>query len=83
VDSAPGLDRVRGAIEGAGRLAREAARLRGVPESDIRRELISESALATGVHGMDVAAAVVFLASEAAGNITGQDLNVSAGAVMY
>lgn len=55
----------------------------GRPESEIRAELEAQSCMRRLVSPEEVAAAVVFLASDAASGLTGVDLNVAAGAVMY
>jgi len=60
---------------------RKQAELRGLPEEEVRAELSSSSPLGQLVQAHDVAAACVYLASAAA--ITGEDLNVTAGVVMY
>ncbi|MFI5735060.1 SDR family NAD(P)-dependent oxidoreductase [Kribbella sp. NPDC051587] len=46
-------------------------------------QAVSESPLGRLVAAADVSAAVVFLGSDRAASITGEDLNVSAGLVMY
>ncbi len=56
---------------------------RGVTPAILRAELQAETALDRPVSEDEVAAAVRFLCSDEAGGITGQDLNVSAGSVMY
>jgi NAD(P)-dependent dehydrogenase (short-subunit alcohol dehydrogenase family) len=59
------------------------AATRGISAEDARREMVSESPLARLVPPDDVASVVAFLASDASASITGEDLNVSAGIVMY
>lgn len=59
------------------------AEARGMEEGDVRREMAAEAALDRLTEAVDVAAAAVFLASEAARGITGADINVNSGAVMY
>ena len=54
-----------------------------IPVARAREQFTSPSPLRRLVPPQDVAAAVVFLASDAAASITGEDLNVSAGVVMY
>lgn len=56
---------------------------RGVEPSMVRSEFAGHSPLGRLTSPAEVAAAVVFLASEAASGITGADINVNAGAVMY
>jgi NAD(P)-dependent dehydrogenase (short-subunit alcohol dehydrogenase family) len=53
------------------------------PEDEVRAELASVSPLARFVAAREIASAAVFLASEASSAITGEDLNVSVGAVMH
>ena len=55
----------------------------GKHENEIAAGLVRDAALGRFVEAADVAALVVFLASDAARNMTGQDFNVSAGLVMY
>ncbi len=56
---------------------------RGISAEQARAELTGGSALRRMVDADEVAAACVFLASDAASGISGEDLNVSAGMVMY
>jgi NAD(P)-dependent dehydrogenase (short-subunit alcohol dehydrogenase family) len=56
---------------------------RGVEPSVVRSEFAGQSPLGRLTHPTEVAAAVVFLATDAASGITGADLNVNAGVVMY
>ena len=62
---------------------RNQAVLQGVSEESARREFTDASALKRLVEPDEVAAVCVYLASDASSAITGEDLNVSAGAVMY
>lgn len=59
------------------------AKARGVPVEQVRAEFVSGSPLGKLVRGDDVADAVLFLASPLSGSVTGEDVNVSAGATMY
>jgi len=59
------------------------SRARGIDAAEVRREFEMEAALRRLTEPIDVARAAVFLASEAASGITGADLNVNSGAVMY
>lgn len=63
-------------------LANQAALL-GITTEEARERMLRDNSLGRFVSAGDVAAAVAFLASEAAASITGEDLNVSAGTVMY
>ena len=56
---------------------------RGISEEEARVEMEEESPLNRLTRAEDVARAVLFLASEGASAITGADLNVNSGAVMY
>jgi NAD(P)-dependent dehydrogenase (short-subunit alcohol dehydrogenase family) len=67
-------------IEGI--FGRAAAR-RGVDTDLIRQEETARTAIGRLVFPEDVARTVLFLCSDEAAAITGQDVNVSAGAVMY
>jgi len=59
------------------------ARARGVSEEDVRAGFAAEAALNRLTEARDVADAAVFLASDQARAITGVDLNVNSGVVMY
>ncbi|HLX58241.1 MAG TPA: SDR family oxidoreductase [Ktedonobacteraceae bacterium] len=74
-----------GGVEGerVERVIREQARIEGISLEEARRNFIGNSPLGRMVPPEDVAGAVVFLASDNAASITGEDLNVSAGTVMY
>lgn len=63
-------------------IQKQAAVQRVAPE-DVRHQLIGSAPLRRTVDPDDVAAACVFLASPAASSITGEDLNVTAGLIMY
>ncbi len=56
---------------------------RGISVARAREEMVSDSPLGRLTPPADVAAAVTFLAGDAAASITGEDLNVSAGIVMH
>ncbi len=56
---------------------------RGITEAEARGSLTGASPLGRMVHAREVAAACAYLASDSAAAITGEDLNVSAGVVMY
>lgn len=74
-----------GAVEGEriGRVIRNQAAAQGVSEEEALRQFTSSSPLGRLVPPGDIAAAAIFLASDRAASITGEDLNVSAGTVMY
>lgn len=59
------------------------AEARDLSEEAVRREMEAMSPLKRLTHAEDVAAAAVYLASEEAGALTGVDLNVNSGVVMY
>jgi NAD(P)-dependent dehydrogenase (short-subunit alcohol dehydrogenase family) len=59
------------------------AEARGIEVDEIRREFENESPMGRLTEPGDVAGTVAFLTSEAAAGITGADLNVNSGAVMY
>ena len=62
---------------------RAQAEARGIDVDTVRREFEAEAALGRLTEPTDVARAAVFLASDDAGGITGADLNVNSGVVMY
>ncbi|MDH5440169.1 MAG: SDR family oxidoreductase [Candidatus Bathyarchaeota archaeon] len=74
-----------GAVQGPRieRVVRNAAEAEGTTEEEIRRRFVSPSPLGRMVSADDVARLAVFLASDASKNITGQDVNVTAGVVMF
>lgn len=59
------------------------AEARGLPEVEVRAEMEAMSPLGRMTRAEDVAAAAVYLASDGAAALTGVDLNVNAGVVMY
>jgi NAD(P)-dependent dehydrogenase (short-subunit alcohol dehydrogenase family) len=56
---------------------------RGLTPDEMRAELTEGTAFKRTVSEADVVGMVLFLCSPAANNLTGQDINVAAGAVMY
>ena len=74
-----------GAVEGRRieRVIKNAAQAEGKTEEEIRRRFVSPSPLERMVTAEDVARVAVFLASDVSRNMTGQDINVTAGVVMY
>lgn len=62
---------------------RHQAATRGITEDEALLAFTGASPLARLVTANEVAAACAYLASDAAASITGEDLNVSAGVVMY
>jgi NAD(P)-dependent dehydrogenase (short-subunit alcohol dehydrogenase family) len=73
-----------GAVEGErlDRIAAEQARIRDTGADEVRTKLAERAALRSLVRAESIADAVVFLASERAAAITGQELNVDAGTVL-
>ena len=63
-------------------LARQAA-ARGITEEAVRAELTGLSPLRRLVQAEEVAAACVYLASDGSAAVTGEDVNVTTGVVMY
>jgi NAD(P)-dependent dehydrogenase (short-subunit alcohol dehydrogenase family) len=63
-------------------IGRQAA-ARGLEPGAVREEMLRDIPLHHFTAAADVAATAVFLASDAAAGITGADINVSAGLVMY
>ena len=59
------------------------ANARGITPDEVRREFEAESPMGRLTEPEDVARAAVFLASPDAAGMTGVDLNVNSGAVMY
>jgi NAD(P)-dependent dehydrogenase (short-subunit alcohol dehydrogenase family) len=59
------------------------AKARGLSPEEVRREVQAEAATGRLTQPEDVARAVAFLASAEAAGITGADLNVNSGVVMY
>ena len=74
-----------GAVEGPriAKVIEGQAKTRGLSRDEVRDELAAASPLQRLVDPEDVAEAVVFLASDAAASVTGEDLNVTAGMAMY
>ena len=62
---------------------RKQAEVKGISIDEARQAFLRDSPLGRLVPAQDVAAAAVFLASDQASSITGEDLNVSAGITMY
>jgi len=56
---------------------------RGISTDELRAEMTDGTAFKRTVSEEDVVDTTLFLCSSAANNLTGQDINVSAGAVMY
>jgi NAD(P)-dependent dehydrogenase (short-subunit alcohol dehydrogenase family) len=56
---------------------------RGLTPDELRAEMTGGTAFKRTVTEADVVETVLFLCSAAANNLTGQDINVAAGAVMY
>jgi NAD(P)-dependent dehydrogenase (short-subunit alcohol dehydrogenase family) len=64
-------------------VVRAQARSRGVTEEEARAAFTAPSPLGRVVDAREIARTCVFLSSDAAAAITGEDLNVSAGVVMH
>jgi NAD(P)-dependent dehydrogenase (short-subunit alcohol dehydrogenase family) len=65
------------------RVAARQAAIRGITEEEARAEMSGTSPLGRLVQASEVAAACLFLASGSSASVTGEDLNVTAGVVMY
>jgi NAD(P)-dependent dehydrogenase (short-subunit alcohol dehydrogenase family) len=74
-----------GAVEGERihRVVRLQAQAQGITEEESMRQFTANSPLGRIVPVKDIAATAIFLASDKSGSITGEDINVSAGTVMY
>jgi NAD(P)-dependent dehydrogenase (short-subunit alcohol dehydrogenase family) len=74
-----------GAVAGErlNRIVRQNAEARGITEAESMRQFSDPAALKRPTLPEEVAAACTFLAGEASSGITGEDMNVSAGLVMY
>jgi NAD(P)-dependent dehydrogenase (short-subunit alcohol dehydrogenase family) len=74
-----------GAVDGARikDVVRNQARAQGLSEEEALQQFIGAAPLKRLVRPEEVAGACLFLASDAGAGITGEDLNVSAGVVMY
>jgi NAD(P)-dependent dehydrogenase (short-subunit alcohol dehydrogenase family) len=64
-------------------VVRRQAAIRGITEEQARAELTSASPLGRMVEAGEVAQACAYLASDSSAAVTGEDLNVTAGVVMY
>jgi len=62
---------------------RNLAKSKGINEKDAEAELVSASPMGRFVPPGDIASAAVFLASDESTSMTGEDMNISAGVVMY
>jgi NAD(P)-dependent dehydrogenase (short-subunit alcohol dehydrogenase family) len=65
------------------RIVRQNAEARGITEAEAMRQFSEPAALKRPTLAEEVAAACVFLAGDTGSGITGEDMNVSAGLVMY
>lgn len=74
-----------GAVAGErlNRIVRQNAQARNITDAESMRQFSDPAALKRPTEADEVAAACVFLAGEASSGITGEDMNVSAGLVMY
>lgn len=64
-------------------MIRGQAETRGLTYDEVRTEFLNQTALGRFTPADDVGNAAVFLASEDASAVTGEDMNVSSGLVMY
>ena len=65
------------------RIVKQQAEALGISEAESMRRFSDPAALKRPTRADEVAAACVFLGSDASSGITGEDMNVSAGLVMY
>jgi NAD(P)-dependent dehydrogenase (short-subunit alcohol dehydrogenase family) len=65
------------------RIVKQSAETRAITEAEAMRQFSDPAALKRPTLAEEVAAACVFLAGDASSGITGEDMNVSAGLVMY
>ena len=65
------------------RIAKQQAESLGITEAESMSRFSEPTALKRPIQAGEVAAACVFLASDSSSGITGEDMNVSAGLVMY
>lgn len=65
------------------KIIEQQASVRGISTSDVAKEFVDLAPLKRFVLPEDIAEMIVFLASPAGRNITGQDINVNAGMIMY
>ncbi len=74
-----------GAVEGPriAEVVRNQARARGISEAEALAAFTQASPLGRLVNASEIARTCAFLSSDAAASITGEDVNVSAGAAMY
>lgn len=74
-----------GAVAGArlDRIVKQQARALGITEEESMRLFSDPSALKRPTRPEEVASACVFLASDASAGVTGEDMNISGGLVMY
>ncbi len=74
-----------GAVEGERikQVVRNQAAAQGISEEEALKQFTSSSPLGRLVPPGNIAASAIFLASDKAASITGEDINVSAGTVMY
>jgi NAD(P)-dependent dehydrogenase (short-subunit alcohol dehydrogenase family) len=62
---------------------RKLAEAKGISPAEVRQQFLRDSPLGHIIPPDDVAKVAVFLASDRAASITGEDVNVSAGMTMY
>ena len=74
-----------GPVEGEriGRVLRDMAQAQGISVEEAQRLFLRDTPLARMTPPADIANVAVFLASDLSGSTTGEDVNVSAGTVMY